>query len=92
MRVASAAKLLSHHVATLAAKVYPGQPEIAEFISTVNDGFDILNSRVPKDSSNTLKTGFGLAMTEQIAVLAQLKSYMQNFKFMIKGTGNLKLY
>lgn len=60
MRVKPTARLLSHHVSTLAKRVFEKEPEISEFIETINNGFDVLNSRIPVDTSNPIKSGLGM--------------------------------
>ncbi|CAL8129621.1 unnamed protein product [Orchesella dallaii] len=85
MRVRPAAQLLSHHSATLARKVFPFEPEIAQFIQTMNDSFDVFNSRVPVDGKNPLSSGFGFQLEEQTRVLLQLKEMMLTGRFFMKG-------
>lgn len=84
MRVRYAAQLLSGHTATLAEKIIPNK-SISHCIRTINDGFDILNSRVPVDSRNKLKSGLGFYQNVQEEILYSLMEIMEKSRFLLKN-------
>lgn len=91
MRVRPAAQLLSNHVATLCRKVFDNQ-EIFTFIKTINDGFDVLNSRVKQDDKNLGKSALGFNFDDQVQKLHNLKQLMMSCRFLLrdKKSGNVK--
>ena len=66
MRVRPAAQLLSLHCSKLAKHCYPENPQIAIFIQTVNDIFDLFNTRTPTDSKCF---AYGLNLESQLNLL-----------------------
>lgn len=83
MRVRYAAQLLSNHTATLAERM--GMENEGSFIRTVNDAFDVLNSRVPVDDKNAKKNGYGLNYTAQNSTLDKFINIMQKSRFLLKN-------
>lgn len=89
MRVRPAAQLLSNHVAKLAKFVLPNNTKFAEFVQTVNDGFDVLNSRVKNDFVSPLKSGLGSHFQEQECALKKLRDLMSTSRFLIRNKSEL---
>lgn len=81
MRVRDAAQLLSNRMATLAKRTFPEKPSVARFFTIINEGFDILNSRIPKDPKNNLKSGFGLLEKIQTKKLEELADLIGSMRF-----------
>jgi len=84
MRVRPASQLLSNHVSKLAQVVMPDQPQVSIFFKTLNDGFDVLNSRFPLDEKNILKSGYGLKLEEQDLALTKLQEMLTSMKFLFQ--------
>lgn len=70
--VRKAAELLSNTVAKAISYVFPGNDDIVNFFTTVNDGFDVLNSRVPHHPTNKLKSAYGTMVEKQNLILDKL--------------------
>jgi hypothetical protein len=90
MRVAPAVQVLSNHMSILARHVFQDQPKISEFFKTVNDGFDVLNSRIPKDDSNPLKSGYSIDCEIQRQALEKMKQLLLTMRFRTKKNKNVK--
>ncbi|XP_039300398.1 uncharacterized protein LOC120355776 [Nilaparvata lugens] len=70
--VRKAAELLSRTVAKAISYILPGNDHVVDFLTTVNDGFDVLNSRIPHHPNNKLKSGYGTSLELQNSVLNKL--------------------
>ena len=90
MRVAPAVQLLSGHMAALAKHLYPEKPCIREFFETINNGFDVLNSRVPVDKTNPCKSGYGFSFERQKVALIKLKTLLETVRFRTKKRKSAK--
>ena len=73
-KVRPAAELLSHSSATALRCLFSGKEKQAEFIQTINDWFDVVNSRLQFDK-NKLSCAYGVHYEEQR--LALEKMYQQ---------------
>jgi hypothetical protein len=80
MRVSPAVKVFSSHTATLCKFVFPESPQIWEFFQTVNDWFDILNSRVPKDADIEIRSAYGMSKEKQDLTLAEIENLILNMR------------
>ena len=67
-----AEELLSGTVAVAIGFLLPGQGHVIEFVQTVNDGFDMLNSRMPHHSTNKIKSTYGTCLEVQDEALNRL--------------------
>lgn len=71
-----AAQLFSHAVSKALEVYKPGNDEsighLSQFINTVNDWFDLMNTYVPKKSLQSLKCGYGLFEEEQETCLDKM--------------------
>ncbi len=75
-----AAQLLSSRTAK-AIELVMKLPAAASFFQTVNDAFDVLNSRVPiGDKHRPLKNGYGLDFAAQDAALQKLRDLNSNMR------------
>ena len=70
--VRKAAELLSGTVSKAILHKYPEERHVAEFIRIVNDGFDVLNSRIPVNKTAPLKSAYGMCIEEQSNALNEL--------------------
>lgn len=84
-----AAQLLSNRVSILSSIVFPNQPKISAFFRILNNGFDALNSKIPIDKKNHLKSGYGMKLFDQDKALNELKLLMEKIRFYTKKK-NLK--
>jgi hypothetical protein len=74
-RVSLAAQLLSNHSATALLLISPEKTDQAEFVKLMNDWFDVSNSR-RKNDNNVLKSGFGVSLEKQMAVIEKMVETM----------------
>ena len=81
MRVRAAVQFFSHSMASLAWKCFEDRPEIGNFFEIVNNGFDALNSRVPQDTKNRLRSGFGLFYEDQVDAITTMQETIENLRF-----------
>ncbi len=82
MKVAPAAKLFSHHTATLIRFCFPEKPEAAKFIQLIDDYFDIFNSKIPVDSDKKIRSAYGLALEKQDASLLEIETCISAIRTM----------
>lgn len=82
--VRKAAELLSGTVATAIEYNFPGNETVVKFIRTVNNGFDVLNSRMPNHPFNKLKSAYGLHIEEQNVALNELFDLCSSMRVMGK--------
>ncbi len=80
MRVSPAAKVFSSHTAALCKFVYPKSPQIWQFFQLINDWFDILNSRVPKDSDIEIRSAYGMKKEKQDLKLGEIENLVLNMR------------
>ena len=71
-RVRPAAQLFSNKTANLLAAARPEKQELVDVIKVVNSFFDVMNSRIPVDESNDLKSGYGKHLEQQDAILQRM--------------------
>lgn len=57
----------------------------------MNDGFDVLNSKIPVDTLNPLKSGYGMNLTRQNQALESLEILISNIRFYTKGNNAKKV-
>jgi hypothetical protein len=74
-KVSLAAQLLSNHSATALQLISPEKKEQIKFVKLVNDWFDVSNSR-RKHDNNVLKSGFGVSLDKQMAVIDEMSETM----------------
>jgi len=86
MRVLPAAQLLSHTTASAITYLFErgalknqSAPTAAEMIETVNNWFDVLNSR-DVGSANILKSPFGKNLTEQTQAILKMTDMITNIR------------
>ena len=84
MRVAPAVQLLSHRMSCLASKVFPDSPSISKFFGIINDGFDVMNSRIPINEKQKIKSGFGNDLDNQLKSLDELQKLLLTMRFRTK--------
>jgi len=85
MKVKPAAQLLSAHSAALASHCFPQSPEISNFIQTINDLFDLFNSRSPNVYSK-ITSAFGVNIENQLNLLESAKRLMLSFRVQGKNS------
>ena len=71
-RVYLATELFSKTTADMLAAARPEKAEQAAFVRLVNDAFDVLNSRIPDDPKNRMKSGYGKHEEEQNRILDRM--------------------
>jgi hypothetical protein len=69
--VRAAAQLLSHSTATALKMLFPEKEKQAAFVETVNNWFDVMNSRLQFDS-NQLKCAYGVHLEKQREALEEM--------------------
>lgn len=57
-------------MASAVGYLYKDQEHVQNFLQTINDGFDVMNARIP-DHFNKLKSAFGMHIDEQNAALTK---------------------
>ena len=87
-RVRPAAQILSHSVAT-AIRLVQKEERVADFFDTVNNWFDVLNSRIVVDSLN-MKCAFGIREDQQLKAVEKMDCMIQSMKQV--GAKSLKPY
>ena len=70
-KVRPAAQLLSHTTATAMRCLFPDKQKKADWVQTVNDWFDVCNSRLRFDK-NKLSCAFGIHYHDQEAALIKM--------------------
>ena len=60
-----AAEILSHTVAQAISFNFPNFKHVGDTVTIINNGFDVLNSRVPVCPGNKLKSAYGNSFQEQ---------------------------
>lgn len=89
--VRKAAELLSGTVASALAYLAPKEKHVAEFVRIVNDGFDVLNSRIPFHQ-HKLKCGYGVYLQEQNEALNALLNLCASMRLVEKENNNSNNY
>lgn len=84
--VRKAAELLSGTMASAIGYLCENQEHVKCFLQTVNDGFDVLNSRTPMHP-NKLKSGYGMFQNEQNEALTKLYDLCSSMR--VAGKKNL---
>ena len=77
--VRSAAQLLSHSTATALKTLFPEKEKQANFVETVNNWFDVMNSRLQFDS-NELKCAYGVHIENQKEALEKMFSMTEEMR------------
>lgn len=80
MKVVLAFQLFSSTVARAFKKYFPEKEKISKFIQLVNDASDVLNSRIPDDSKNKLKSAYGKGLAEQERILEEFARAVRNLR------------
>ena len=79
-RVHLAAQLLSETAGRAISEIFDGQEKAAETIRTIDNGFDVLNSR-QRFADKPLRCGLGVHLEEQEAALAKLEELIVTARF-----------
>lgn len=77
--VRMAAELLSGTMASAIGYLLENQEHAQHFVQTINDGFDVLNSRCPNDV-NPIKCAYGINFEEQEAALEKLQNLCSSMR------------
>lgn len=85
--VRKAAQLLSETVSKAILYHFPEYEHVSEFVKTINDGFDVLNSRIGLDPANRMKSGYGLFFERQNEALVKLSDVCSSMR--VIGKKNL---
>ena len=86
-KVKYATKLFSNTTAELLAAARPEKKDQYEFVKLTNDVFDVMNSRIPEDKSNNLKSGYGKFKQQQDAVLDRMYNMVTKMRQIGKKPG-----
>lgn len=86
-KVRPAAELLSSTVGKAISHVFPEFSFVGEAVQIINDGFDVLNSRIPICGVNPLKSAYGNCLQEQDEALDKLHNLILTMR--VKGQTNL---
>ncbi|KAF6216710.1 hypothetical protein GE061_001056 [Apolygus lucorum] len=78
--VRKAAELLSSTVGKAIIHNFPEFKHVGETVITINDGFDVLNSRVPVFSTNILNSAYGNSLPEQNNALVKLYELIRSMR------------
>ena len=78
-KVRPAAQVLSHSTATALKTLFPGKQKQADWVDTVNNWFDCMNSRTKLDTKK-LSCGFGVHYDEQRAALEKMSEATQKLR------------
>lgn len=81
MKVSYAAQLFSTTTTKAITQVDANEKEAGNFVQLVNDCFDVLNSRIPFNEKNKLKSGYGLYLDEQNKLLKEFQSVCYFMRF-----------
>lgn len=82
--VRKAAELLSETVSKAILHHFPEQSHVGEFVKTINDGFDVLNSRCGMNEKNMIKSGYGIDLQVQDEALEKLLNLCLQMRVMGK--------
>lgn len=86
-KVRPASELLSSTVGKAISHIFPEFSFAGEIVQIINDGFDVLNSRIPICGVNPLKSAYGNCLKEQDEALDKLHHLILTMR--VKGQKNL---
>ncbi|KAF6212640.1 hypothetical protein GE061_013166 [Apolygus lucorum] len=86
--VRKAAELLSNTVGQAISHNFPEWQHVGETVTTINNGFDVLNARFPICESNVLKSAYGNSLEKQNEALHKLEHFITSMKLIKKPKKN----
>ena len=83
MKASFAEQVFFHHVWNAIRYLFSLRTEAADFLKLLNDAFNALNSRFPRDKV-ILRHGYGFSLKEQNSVLEKMQNEIQSLRIVGK--------